>query len=216
MDNIITQKISIATFALSFLLVLNIAVLHENSFQKAFSQPSEAVDTFSASGYTGQNVVLPPSIPQVPTSENMSRAPVGSVIGGNWSFSVNEGQLEDFSWEATAYTLTGEVNGTFSIESIKDNATAIDTFTVDEANNLTAVVGSSIDSDESRAIQLIGNYSSIESTANIIIDNEPVWRDVPIALYLLNGNIVSLTVSPNQTNNSFPVPLYGIVTSLNS
>ncbi|MGD9671897.1 MAG: hypothetical protein AB7U98_00285 [Candidatus Nitrosocosmicus sp.] len=215
MNKILTQKVSIATFALSFLLISNMAVLHGNSFQKAFSQPSEAVDTFSAAGYTGQNVVLPPGIPQVPTSDNMSRAPIGSVIGGNWSFSVNEGQLEDFKWEATAYTLTGEVNGTFAIESVKDNATAIGTFTVDEANNLTAV-GSSTDNDESRAIQLIGNHTSIESTANIIIDGEPVWTDVPIALYLLNGNIVSMTVSPNQTNNSFPVPLYGIVTSLNS
>jgi hypothetical protein len=214
MNKIVTQKSSIATFALSFLLVLNMAMLQGNSFQKAFSQPSEAVSTFSASGYTGQNVVLPPGIPQVPTSGDITRAPIGSVIGGNWSFSVNEGQLEDFNWKATAYTLTGEVNGTLAVEEVKDNATGIGIFTMDRANNLTAV-GSSAENDESRAIQLIGNQTSIESTANILVDNKPVWTDVPIALYLLNGNIVSLTISPNQTNNSFPVPLYGIVTSLN-
>ncbi|MDQ2685876.1 MAG: hypothetical protein M3Y25_08555, partial [Thermoproteota archaeon] len=165
-------------------------------------------------GYTGQNLVIPPGVPQVLTSDNMTRALVGSVVGGNWSFSVNEGQLEDFNWEAIAYTLTGEVNGTFSVENIKDNATAIGTFTDDRTNNLTAV-GPSTDVDESKDIQLIGNHTSIESTANIIIDNETVWKDVPISLYLLNGNIVSLTISPYQTNNSFPLPLYGVVTSLN-
>jgi hypothetical protein len=215
MNKIITQKSSIVTFALSFLLVLNMGMLHGNSFQKAFSQSPDAVSTFSAAGYTGQNVVLPPSIPQVPTSGDITRAPIGSVIGGNWSFSVNEGQLEEFNWKATAYTLTGEVNGTFSVEGVKDNATAIGIFAVDRADNLTGV-GPSTNNDESRAIQLTGNHTSIESIANILVDNEPVWTDVPIALYLLNGNIVSLTISPNQTNNSFPVPLYGIVTSLNS
>lgn len=214
MSRIIIQKISIATFAFSFLLVLNIDMLHGTSFQKAFSQPSEAINTFRAAGYTGQNLVIPPGVPQVLTSDNMTRALVGSVVGGNWSFSVNEGQLEDFNWEAIAYTLTGEVNGTFSVENIKDNATAIGTFTDDRTNNLTAV-GPSTDVDESKDIQLIGNHTSIESTANIIIDNETVWKDVPISLYLLNGNIVSLTISPYQTNNSFPLPLYGVVTSLN-
>lgn len=185
-------------------------------FKRHFPNPLKQLTLLALQDTRDRMLYFPPSIPQVPTSDNMSRAPIGSVIGGNWSFSVNEGQLEDFKWEAIAYTLTGEVNGTFAVESVKGNATAIGTFTVDETNNLTAAVGSSTDNDESRAIQLIGNYTSIESTANIIIDGEPVWTDVPIALYLLNGNIVSMTVSPNQTNNSFPVPLYGIVTSLNS
>jgi hypothetical protein len=46
------------------------------------------------------------------------------------------------------------------------------------------------------------------------INGEIAFEDVPVALYLLNGNFVSLTISQVETNGQFSVPLYGIVTSL--
>lgn len=189
------NKVAVKGSLLSFLLVMSLISLNNDNFQNSFAQQSESIDSFTSEGYTGQIVVLPPGIPQVPTSNDPTRASVGSVIGGNWSFTVNEGNLQNFKWNATAFSLDGSVNGTFSINNI-NNATATGTFTNDES------------------IELVGNNTSFKSTANIMIDNKQAWTDVPIALHLLNGNIVNLSIDNVKTNSSFPLPLMGIVTSI--
>jgi hypothetical protein len=155
----------------------------------------EGVNSFSATGYTGQILTLPPSITQVPASNNESSLgpTTGSVIGGNWSFTVSDGQLENFTWNANSYTLAGVVDGTFAINGI-DDAGPLDT--------------------SSDSIQLDGNNTSFTGTADIEINNETAFNDVPVVLYLLNGNIVSLTISHEETEGIFNLPLYGIVTSL--
>ncbi|NOJ32048.1 MAG: hypothetical protein DA329_07925 [Candidatus Nitrosocosmicus sp.] len=66
---------------------------NNNIFQYALAQGSEAADSFSVTGYTGQILTLPPSITQVEATQNESSLgpSVGSVIGGNWIFTVGGG-----------------------------------------------------------------------------------------------------------------------------
>lgn len=188
----------------SYAIALLIPILFVGSYsignssilQSISAQSTEGIDTFSAAGYTGQLLTLPPSITQIEASQNESTIgpSFGSVIGGNWSFAVGQGELENFTWNATSYTLLGEVKGTFSINGISDS--------------------SPLDTSSSDSIQLDGNNTSFTGTADIEINNEVVFDDVPVVLYILNGNITSLTLSHQETEGLFTVPLYGIVTSL--
>jgi hypothetical protein len=167
-----------------------------NILQNAMAQTSESTDSFSATGYTGQLLTLPPSIVQIDASQNESAIgpSIGSVIGGNWSFNVEQGQLENFTWNATSYTLGGEVEGTFAINGIND--------------------AGPLDTSDSDSIQIAGNNTAFTGNADIEINGETVFSDVPVTLYILNGNIASLTISNQETEGLFNVPLYGIVTSL--
>ncbi len=167
-----------------------------NILQSALAQTSESTNSFSATAYTGQLLTLPPSITQVEASQNESAIgpSIGSVIGGNWSFSVNQGKLENFVWNATSYTLGGDVEGTFAINAIND--------------------ASPLDNSGSDSIQLDGNNTSFTGTADIEINGENVFSDVPVTLYILNGNKASFTLSNQETEGLFNVPLYGIVTAL--
>ncbi|MGD9534964.1 MAG: hypothetical protein AB7V56_14500 [Candidatus Nitrosocosmicus sp.] len=177
------------------LLVGSSIVATSSQLQLVSAQTSQGTNSFSAAGYTGQILTLPPSITQVPVSQNESSVgpSIGSVIGGNWSFTVSDGNLQNFTWNAVAYSLAGKPNGTASITG----------FTYAKP------LGSSSDS-----IALDGNSTSFAGTANLEINGETAFENVPVALYLLNGNIVSLTLSQQATNGQFSVPLYGIVTSL--
>lgn len=194
----VVSNTTIATAFLVPILLTSTLTIGSNSniFQYAVAQGSEAADSFSATGYTGQILTLPPSITQVQTSQNESSLgpSVGSVIGGNWSFTVADGQLQNFTWHATSYTLGGNVDGTFAINGIDDAAP--------------------LDTSGSDIIQLDGNNTSFTGTADIEINGETAFSDVPVTLYIFNGNIASLTLSHEETEGIFTVPLYGIVTSL--
>lgn len=105
------------------------------------------------------------------------------------------GELENFKWDATRYNLNGKVNSTLSITS------------------LTNTTGALTPSPTAK-ILLKGNSTTFKGNANINIDNKPVFTDVPLVLYLSNGKLVSLIITPAKTNGAFPLPFYGIVTSL--
>jgi hypothetical protein len=65
--------------------------------------------TFTVKGYTGQIIVLPPNSFAPPTPSQTVAPPVGSIIGGNWSVSVNNGKVQDFKWDVNHYTLSCSV-----------------------------------------------------------------------------------------------------------
>lgn len=186
------------TFALliPILFLGSYELAYTNFSQNALAQNFESVDTFSSEGYTGQLVTLPPSISQIEASQNESAIgpSIGSVIGGNWSFIIEDGQLQDFLWNATSYSLVGEKEGTFSVNDIED--------------------ATPLDSSDSESIQLVGNATSFTGNTDVVINGETVFSDVPAVVYLLNGNIASLTLSHEETEGIFTIPLYGIVTSL--
>lgn len=182
---------------LPLLFVTGVSVSDNNTLQNASAQANGTVDTFNATGYTGQIFVLPQGMQQ--RSESIEQfglgPPVGSVIAGNWSFAVNDGQLQDFEWMAEAITLSGKVNGTLSITGISNPTGAIPSST----NN---------------TIQLAGNQTSIHGNADININGRTSFYDVPVSVYIINGKLVNLSLDPSKTGGFFSVPLFGVVTSL--
>ena len=55
---------------------------------------------------------------------------------------------------------------------------------------------------------------SFKGTADIEINGETAFSDVPVTLCIFNGNIASLALSHEETEGIFTVPLYDIVASL--
>ena len=153
--------------------------------------------TFTARGYTGQIIVLPPNLTTPPTPSHPVAPPVGSIIGGNWSLDVSNGQVSNLKWDVNHYTLSGKVNGTFSITKLTNTTGAITPHS-------------------SSTIKLEGNSTAFKGNADININGKPAVTNAPIVFYLLNGKLVNLTIGPGkgQTSSAFPLPLFGIVTSV--
>ncbi|HEY6535421.1 MAG TPA: hypothetical protein VIY08_06435, partial [Candidatus Nitrosocosmicus sp.] len=166
-----------------------------NGYQSTLAQKSNttSVGTFSAKGYTGQTFVLPNLI----LTPNQVKPPVGTILGGNWSFAVNDGQIKQFHWFGHAYTLVGKINGTLFINGISN------------ASNFNIAQPSSSD-----PIKLIGNSTSFKGNVNININNKTAWKDIPAIVKISNGKLMSLQISDEATEGAFTVPLFGVVTSL--
>ena len=61
-----------------------------------------------------------------------------------------------------------------------------------------------------------GNFTGFMGTSNISTNSEIKWKDVPITVYLLNGNIINIMVNPIKTDFHFKaLPIYGTITSIN-
>ena len=140
---------------------------------------------------------MPPnSFTPPPPSETIA-PPVGSIIAGNWSLSVNNGKVQNFKWDVNHYTLNGKVNGTFSITNLRNTTGAVT-------------------AGASPLIKLSGNSTKFKGNADINISGQTGLTNARIIFYLLNGKLVNLTITPQagKTYNPFPLPLFGIVTSL--
>ena len=198
MINILETKKNKVIFAIiTAILIISMVTVsgNFNSSQRSNAQKtnSTSIGTFSAKGYTGQIFVLPNLI----LTPNQQRPPVGSVVGGNWSFAVNDGQVQKFQWIAQAYALTGKVNGTMSINGMKNTS------------NFDIAHPSSSD-----PIKLAGNSTAFKGNVNIDINGKTAWMDIPAIVTLSNGKLISLAISDEKTNGAFTVPLFGVVTSL--
>jgi hypothetical protein len=200
----INIKNKIISTTISVMLLLSVMTISSNFNypQSIAAQNASAntVGTFSASGYTGQSFILPPSITQIPPPGPISQfnllPPVGSIITGNWSIAVNGGKLQDFKWNVESLTLNGKVNGTASI-AVSSNATGV------------------VESSTNNAILLSeSNNTAFKANADININDRTAFYDVPIVFYLLNGKLVNLSVDTVKTGGLFSTPLFGITTSL--
>ncbi len=187
-------KNKLISITITFLLLLSVSSVASNLnySQSAFAQNIPSVGTFSASGYSGQIFVLPNLI----LTPNQQMPTIGSILGGNWSFAVNGGKLQDFKWNVELITLNGKVNGTASITGI---------------SNSTGIVGSLTNNN----IQLsASNGTAFKANADININDRTSFYDVPIVLYLLNGKLVNLSIDSIRTGGLFTTPIFGIVTTL--
>ena len=94
------NKLVLTTLSAILLLSAMTITINFNGLQNAAAQNTSinTVGTFSAKGYTGQTIILPALM----LTPNQQMPLVGSVVGGNWSFSVSNGKLQDFKWNAQA------------------------------------------------------------------------------------------------------------------
>ena len=188
-------KNKLVSITITFLFILSVISVASNLnySQSVFAQNTTSVGTFSASGYTGQTFVLPGLI-LTPTQQ---KPPVGSVIGGNWNFAVNDGKLQHFQWIGQAHTLTGKINETLSINGMTN------------ASNFDILQPLS-----TGPIKLVGNGTVFKGNVNINLNDKTIWTNVPAIVTLSNGKLIALQIGHEETNGAFTIPLFGVVTSL--
>src|SRR6185437_11772307 len=171
-NNMLYTKNKLISTTITITLILSIIIIlsNYNGYQNTLAQKSNttSVGTFSAKGYTGQTFVLPNLI----LTPNQVKPPVGTILGGNWSFAVNDGQIKQFQYFGHAYTLVGKINGTLVINGISN------------ASNFNIAQPSS-----SGPIKLIGNSTSFKGNVNININNKMVWKDIPAIVKISNGKL---------------------------
>lgn len=81
---------------------------------------------------------------------NQQMPPVGSMVGGNWSFSVSNGKLQGFKWGAQAYALNGKINWTFLVDGMIN----VSSFNIEQPST-------------SGPIKLVGNSTVFKGNVNI-------------------------------------------------
>jgi hypothetical protein len=196
---IIKKSILIIMVAIPLLLVTSISVLYSNTMQSVSAQAPAGIDTFNAKGFTGQIVFLPGGMSEISSSfKQFGLTPiVNSIIAGNWSFAVSNGQLQNFKWIVESITPNGKVTGSLSINGIS-NASNV---------NMSLPLSSS-------QIKLEGNHTSFKGNADINFNSKPVFTDVPVVVSLVNGKLINLSIETAKTSNFFTVPLFGTITSL--
>jgi hypothetical protein len=122
------------------------------------------------------------------------------ILGDNWNFSVQKGNVSDF------FT---------NIIMTKIDGTGAHIHNIDKLNNTTGVLNPLNSSQNNKKIILDGNYTKFSGIAAITVNGNVKWKDVPVSVYLINGNTIALDINPSKANYHFKgLPIFGIVTSI--
>ncbi|WP_458747015.1 hypothetical protein [Candidatus Nitrosocosmicus sp. T] len=177
-----------------FLFAAAIVLASAMNSNNVVAQSTGGVNTFSAEGNIGTLALSPESLQSLNASQDTN---LNFVLGGDWSFDVSNGQLQDFKVELNRHSLGGHEAETHVIDGL-DNATAVTNTTGNDQ------------------ITLTGNNTQFQGLANIeTVETGKVWEDVPVLAYLINGHILNLSFDVSKTDGHFlNLPLIGVVTSL--
>lgn len=82
-------------------------------------------------------------------------------------------------------------------------------------DTLTDATGAILPLTESNIVLRSENYTSFMGNANITTGEEVRYQDVPLVIYLNNGNALNLNVDPVRTEHHFKrLPVLGTVFSI--
>jgi hypothetical protein len=120
------------------------------------------------------------------------------VLGGNWSYAVMNGNLSDFKVNIIMTQIGGRGLHTHSIENLRNVTGEVPPIT-----NTTSIMLRN------------SNYTDFIGIADINTNDQVKWKDVPITVHLLQGNIVNFNMDPIKTEDHFKgLPVFGTVTSI--
>jgi hypothetical protein len=59
------------------------------------------------------------------------------------------------------------------------------------------------------------NFIGFKGLADVTTNGKPKWKNVPVEVYIIDGNIVNIHINSEKTDNHFKdFPVYRIVTSI--
>lgn len=204
---ILTTKKTITSTILGIILFVGslsiiLATMNNNNINQlasaqtpATNDTSSNLDTFNAKGTISSLAA------DIITGTN---ATLGShpediwVLGGNWSYGVMNGNLSDFNVNIIMTQLTGSGLHTHSIANLR-NVTG----EVSPTTNTTSIMLRN------------SNYTDFIGIADINTNDQVKWKDVPITVHMLRGNIINFNMDPTKTEDHFKgLPVFGTVTSI--
>ncbi len=193
----------VGAFIFSIVITIGDSIPQQQQLQIVFAQgnsitnnnDNNTIDTFNAKG----------SISSLAAGTLFgSNTTLGShsgdlyVLGGNWDLAVKNGNLSNFNTEIIMTKFDGSGRHTHYIGNLQ-NATG----EVLPITNKTITLTNG------------GNFTNFMGTSDISTNGEIKWKDVPITVYLLNGNIINIMVDPIKTDYHFKaLPIYGTITSI--
>ncbi|HET6590045.1 MAG TPA: hypothetical protein VFG45_07780 [Candidatus Nitrosocosmicus sp.] len=204
-------------FLIPVIALLVAVVLTNNNFQLTYAQnnatsqanntaasnTTNAMDTFRAQGQISSLA----SDTLAGSTSNSSENAIW-VLGGDWEFNVANGNLTNFVADIGMTQVSGTAAHKHSIEKI-NNATGMP---------MGAVQPLQVDimSDQpSTKITLNGNATMFRGTADLTTNGQVKWKDVPIHVTILNGNVLNLNLDPGKTEDHFKgLPIFGTVQSI--
>ena len=188
--------IVIVFFTLSIIVVTITNNTNEMLLTAGFAQKQEIdsdnivydQDTFSAIGQISSLVITVPE-------SNFNITNVFKVIlTGEWTLSVNKGNVTNFSTNFLASPMDGSKSHIHQITNFK------------------------LENDSKKAIvvQLTPDNSlSINGTADIKINGQTIWNTVGISISISKGSTIAIDPDDEDTSNHFGgQEVYGIVTKL--
>ncbi len=202
--NILLIIIMLAGAFISIVITIGDSIPQQQQLQIVFAQgnsitknnnDNNTIDTFNAKG----------SISSLAAGTLFgSNTTLGShsgdlfVLGGDWNLAVTNGNLSNFNTEIIMTKFDGSGRHTHYIGNLQ-NATG----EVLPITNKTITLTNG------------GNFTNFMGTSDISTNGEIKWKDVPITVYLLNGNIINIMVDPIKTDYHFKaLPIYGTITSI--
>jgi hypothetical protein len=168
----------------------NEMLLTEVFAQKQESDSNNLVyvqDTFSAIGQISSLVITVPE-------SNFNITNIFKVIlTGEWTLSVNKGNVTNFSTNFLASPMDGSKSHIHQITNFK------------------------LENDSKKAIVQLtpDNSLSVNGTADIKINGQTIWKSVGISISISKGSTIAIDVDDEDTSNHFgEQQVYGIVTKL--
>lgn len=168
----------------------NEMLLTEVFAQKQESDSNNLVyvqDTFSAIGQISSLVITVPE-------SNFNITNIFKVIlTGEWTLSVNKGNVTNFSTNFLASPMDGSKSHIHQITNFK------------------------LENDSKKAIVQLtpDNSLSVNGTADIKINGKTIWKSVGISISISKGSTIAIDLDDEDTSNHFgEQQVYGIVTKL--
>lgn len=168
----------------------NEMLLTEVFAQKQESDSNNLVyvqDTFSAIGQISSLVIT------VPESNFNSTDIFKVILTGEWTLSVNKGNVTNFSTNFLASPMDGSKSHIHQITNFK------------------------LENDSKKAIVQLtpDNSLSVNGTADIKINGQTIWKSVGISISISKGSTIAIDLDDEDTSNHFgEQQVYGIVTKL--
>ena len=183
--------IVIVLFTSSIIVInTNEMLLTEGFAQKQEIDSNNSVytqDTFSAIGQISSLVITVPE-------SNFNITNIFKVIlTGEWTLSVNKGNVTNFSTNFLASPMDGSKSHIHQITNFK------------------------LENDSKKAIVQLtpDNSLSVNGTADIKINGQTIWKSAGISLSISKGSTIAIDLDDEDTSNHFgEQQVYGIVTKL--
>ena len=182
----------VIVFFTSTIIIINTneMLLTAHFAQKQEIDPNNSIytqDTFSAIGQISSLVIT------VPESHfNITNA-FKVILTGEWTLSVNKGNVTNFLTNFLASPMDGSNSHIHQITNFK------------------------LDNNSKKTIVQLTPYNnlSVNGTADIKINGQTIWNSVALAISISNGSTIAIDPDDEDTSNHFgEQQVYGIVTKI--
>lgn len=156
-----------------------------------FNTSTNSIDTFKAKGQISSLVS------DVLAGRPSSNASEIWVLGGNWQFDVSKGNLTNLQINILMTKINGKGAHQHAIESIRNSTGAV------------------LPGLNKQIVLTRGNYTDFKGIVDIATNGKLKWKDVPIVINMLNGNVFNIHINPTKTDDHFKgLPVFGTVKSV--